>query len=133
MTLQEIRIWTMKCVGYDEQIQRTVLEPAFEAEQKGVKVEDAASESDEDGPVPVKRGKKKVKEVKKEAPSDELKSSKKKPNSKSGSGKKRGWSDRDSETESDGDDAEDYSPSIGGYNVRPSTRNPRPNAVRKRV
>ncbi|KAF9041085.1 hypothetical protein BDZ89DRAFT_1060383 [Hymenopellis radicata] len=131
----EIRIWTMKCVGYDEQIQRTVLDryPAFEAEQK-VKVENSASESDEDGPVPVKRGRKRATvKVTKEESVNELKSLKKKPTRKSSPGKKRSWSDRDSETESDGEDAEDYGPNIGGYNVRPSTRNPRPNAVRKRV
>ncbi len=119
----------MKCVGYDEEIQQTVLDKfdAFDAELKAKRAETKR-----------RAGESKVKKEgrsrpKKEEQVEDLALLKESPRKKPGaSGKKRKPTDEDSDTESDGDGDGESIRVVGGYIARPSTRNPRPNAVRKR-
>ncbi|KAF8888969.1 hypothetical protein CPB85DRAFT_1334046 [Mucidula mucida] len=125
----QVNIWTMKCVGYDEEIQQPVLDKfdAFDAELKAKRAETKR-----------RAGESKVKKEgrsrpKKEEQVEDLALLKESPRKKPGaSGKKRKRTDEDSDTESDGDGDGESIRVVGGYTARPSTRNPRPNAVRKR-
>ncbi|KAF9041086.1 hypothetical protein BDZ89DRAFT_1156545 [Hymenopellis radicata] len=132
----KIHVWTMKCVGYDKQIQRTVVNEfaAFDArtkaeaaEKKILKAQEnimkrkVKKEEDETTVMQRQSGKRKVKT---EAAEQGLRSSKRK-----GTSSKRKWKEDDSglDEESEGD-----SYTIGGYTVRPSIRHPRLGAVQKR-